>query len=635
MQQVMRYKRFLSENPYPRALIKYEQDSFSSVYLKHQGKNLLNFSSSDYLGLAKHPLLVARSKEYAEKFGIGSGSSRLVAGNLDIFETLERDLARALKKPAALILGTGYQTNTTVLEALLDKKVLSGDPILFCDRLIHTSIISSVRHFADVMRFRHNDLDHLQELLEKHHSTSRPLFILVESLYSMDGDQVNLTKLTQLAKEYGAMLYVDDAHSVGVNGSAGWGNAVDYADDVDTIMGTFSKGLGSFGGYIGCSETVKDYLINKCKGLIYSTALPLPVLGAISAAIELVPQLTTARQQLTKHTERVLAFFRENNLNSGASTSHIIPWVIGDVEQALYASELLKQEGILGVTIRPPSVPESQSRIRFCLTAAHEEQHINHLLDAILKVSRVLDNKRKIINRFNAAVETYELAADIQVICAKKLSELLPAVSANKILEIGCGTGLLSQYVIKQFPEANICLSDIASEMVGAVQQRFAHYNKVQTICMDGEALSLSPTYDLIVSATTLHWFSDLPRSLQNITDKLQPGGQFIFSVLGDRTLTEWKKACAGYQVMHGAPHFPSAQLLMDSLPGLKLTTETHSEEYANAHAFLKTLKKIGATATRPGYSVLPIAALRSLLRDLDTPFKVTYEVICGVYQKP
>jgi 8-amino-7-oxononanoate synthase len=376
------YQDFLDKNPYPRQLINYEN--------KYSEKNLINFSSNDYLGLSKHPLLIQRSQAYMQSHGIGVSSSRLVAGNIRLFDELEQKLAIALNKPTALIIGTGYQTNFTVLEALLDKTVLGHTPLVFCDRWCHNSIISSVCHYSEVNRFRHNDLAHLYDLLKAHHAASGQKFIIVESLYSMDGDRADLSALIRLAKLFNAFLYVDDAHSVGIYGDKGWGLASQFGGDIDIIMGTFSKGLGSFGGYIGCSETIKEYLTNKCKGLIYSTALPVPILGAISAAIEILPELTETRQRIINHAQKLLTFFRENKLNCGASASHIVPWIVGDAERTLLASQLLIQEGILGVTIRPPSVPVGQSRIRFCLSASHQNEHIEQLMRAILNVARQL-----------------------------------------------------------------------------------------------------------------------------------------------------------------------------------------------------------------------------------------------------
>lgn len=378
------YQEFLSHYTYPRSLksLAY-QPGFSNLYLQSQQQKFINFSSSDYLGLAQHPLLIQRAQEYAAQFGVGSSASRLVTGNFAFYENLENKLAHALKKPAALILGSGYQTNFSVIEALLDPAVLTTDPLIFCDKLCHASIYSILQKQKYVYRFRHNELTHLRLLLEKHAHATQPKFIFAESLYSMDGDVADLSALTQLARDHQAFLYVDDAHAVGVYGAEGWGRASEYAEDISLVMGTFSKALGSFGGYVGCSTIVRDFLINKCRGLIYSTGLSPAILGAISAAIELVPQLICEREKLWQTAAHVRQVFQTKNIPIGESTTHIIPWIIGDAHKTRQASALLEAHGILGVPILPPSVAVGKSRIRFCLSAAHTEQDIVCLLEAV------------------------------------------------------------------------------------------------------------------------------------------------------------------------------------------------------------------------------------------------------------
>lgn len=381
------YKKFIDENPYPRILKSFEpSQSSSSIYVVLNGQKLINFSSSDYLGLSRHPLLIKRSQDYVERYGAGSGASRLVSGNMDAYQQLESDLAQALHKPAALILGAGYQTNISVLEALLDASVLGEQPLVFCDRLCHVSMIASSRHLARLHRFRHNDINHLRQLLEKYSQSRQPKFILIESIYSMDGDQTNLAEMTALAKHFNALLYVDDAHSVGLYGQSGWGSATDYANDIPLIMGTFSKALGGYGSYIACSEIVKSFLVNKCRGLIYSTGLSPSVLGAISAAIELVPLIEERRERVAFYTQEIKQFFQENLMDYGQSSTHIIPWIIGDAKLTLKVTQLLEKEGILGVAIQPPTVPVGKSRIRFSLTAAHSEDDIESLKYAIKQV---------------------------------------------------------------------------------------------------------------------------------------------------------------------------------------------------------------------------------------------------------
>lgn len=385
------YTQFLANNPNPRQLKSYDLNpNHLGIYLEKNGKKLINFSSNDYLGLSKHPLLIEKAHHYSCLYGMSSSSSRSVTGNFFLYEKLEADLAKAIGKPSALILGSGYQTNISVLEALLDTTILKQEPLVFCDRLCHTSLLTGARYFTRIHRFQHNNLQHLQDLLEKYSHSERPKFILAESIYSMDGDQANLFELTRLAKQYEALLYIDDAHAIGVYGPLGWGKAAEYNNEIDIIMGTFSKALGSYGGYIACSLTMRNYLINRCKGLIYATGLSPAVLGAIAASIELIPQLENERQKLLAHGNKLRDFFKIHGLDCGQSSTHIIPWVIGDGKKTLRASELLEEGGILGAAIRPPSVPLGQSRIRFCLSAAHTSDDLEQLMDTIQKVERKL-----------------------------------------------------------------------------------------------------------------------------------------------------------------------------------------------------------------------------------------------------
>ena len=370
------YHYFLSNNRHPRELKRYDFEK------------LINFSSSDYLGLSQHPLLIARSQDYTQKFGVGASASRLVSGNLSIFHHLEEKIAAALHKPAALIMSTGYQANTSVLEALLDPNIVKSEPLVFCDKLCHSSLISSTRKITSIHRFRHNDVSHLALLLEKYAHDTRPKFIIIESIYSMDGDEVDFEKVIFLAKKYHAFLYVDDAHAIGVYGTLGFGKTVEYAADIDMIMGTFSKALGSAGAYIACSTVLRDYLLNQCKGFIYSTAPSPAVVGAMDAAWDILPTLEQERTRIKQYAERLRDFFKQHHLEYGTSTTHIVPWIIGDAEKTLHISELLLAQGILGTTIRPPSVPPGKSRIRFCLSAAHTEEDFMYLLHTIDYVIR-------------------------------------------------------------------------------------------------------------------------------------------------------------------------------------------------------------------------------------------------------
>jgi len=366
------YNAFLAHNAYPR------------VFPKVTG---LNFSSNDYLGLSKHPLLIARSQEYAEKWGVGAASSRLVAGNIPIYDELEAKLARFLRKPAALILASGYQTNTSVLEALLDPGILGQKAHVFCDRFCHNSLLAMTRHISHVHRFQHNDLSHLKRLLDQYANDASPRFIIIESLYSMEGDQADLPGVIALAKHYNAMLYVDDAHAVGIYGKEGAGLTADYPE-IDVVMGTFSKAMGSFGGYVATSLPLKNYLINRCKGLIYSTGLSPAILGAIAGALECVPKMQQERTQLWQKVDDLRQFFLSENMDIGRAHSPILPWIVGEANKTLLLSAKLKEQGIHAVTIRPPSVPYGKSRIRFCLSVSHRAEDIARLKESVAHVKR-------------------------------------------------------------------------------------------------------------------------------------------------------------------------------------------------------------------------------------------------------
>ena len=384
------YSRFLEGYAYPRQLRSYKTGSFPDTLVYRDGKELRDFSSNDYLGLAKHPYLIAKSQEFAKRWGTSSSSSRLVRGNLAIYEQLEETLADALGKECALILGSGFQANATIIEALLDEKILGAKPLVFCDKACHASIYSGLAQLSHFHRFRHNDLKQLKAQLEKTAASTQPKFIFVEVLYSMEGDHADLKALCELAAQHQALLYVDDAHGVGVEGEDGWGKSADFSDQVDLIMGTFSKALGSFGAYLACSKTLRDFLLHRCKGLIYSTGLAPPNLGAIAAALELLPSLQAERGALQLKAQRLRQCLSEQGLSYGQADSHIVPWIIGKADKTRLAAQLLEEQGILGAAIQAPTVPSSQCRIRFCLSALHSENDLDLLFSCIQKLKTKL-----------------------------------------------------------------------------------------------------------------------------------------------------------------------------------------------------------------------------------------------------
>ena len=342
------------------------------------GRSLIDASSNDYLGLSQHPLVKARAAEWAERHGAGAPASRLVTGTRDITLAVEQRLADFKRCEAALLFSTGFQANTTVIPALA--RVGDGETAIFSDALNHASIVHGCRLArARTQVFRHNDLDHLDQLLGQF--PGRKL-IVTESVFSMDGDRADLPALVQLAERHGAALYVDEAHATGVLGPQGRGLAAE-SGGVDVVMGTLGKAFGAFGAYIAGSRALIDYLVNSCPGFIYTTALPPAVLGAVDAALDLVPDMDQERAQLARNSQRLRDVLTHLNYDTLSSSTQIIPAVIGSEADALAAAQRLENAGVLTVAIRPPTVPEGTSRLRLTLHANLGEAGMQRLLNAV------------------------------------------------------------------------------------------------------------------------------------------------------------------------------------------------------------------------------------------------------------
>lgn len=342
-----------------------------------EGKSMLNCCSNDYLGLSKHPLLRERADEFMARFGAGSTASRHICGNLSCFDGLEKKVADLKGSPSAIIMNAGYQSNIALLSTLADRNSL-----ILSDWLNHNSLIrGALLARCAVERFRHNDLAHLSQLLtESRKKSFSRILIVTESVFSMDGDRCDVEALIELANEFNAILYVDEAHATGVFGPRGMG--LTAGKKVDVVMGTFSKGCGAYGAYVSCSEKMREYLINCCQGLIFTTALPPAVLGTIDAALELVPKMNAERAQLHAHADYLRSSLREMGWQTGASDTQIVPVVIGGEKDTMALSAFLEDRGIMATGIRPPTVPEGQSRIRLTLTALHTRQHVQVIIDA-------------------------------------------------------------------------------------------------------------------------------------------------------------------------------------------------------------------------------------------------------------
>lgn len=340
----------------------------------------VNFASNDYLALRFHPALIERARAWLEEYGAGSGASRLVTGNLDLFAGIESKIARLKGKPAALVMASGFQANASVLQALFDRNVLGAEPLVFSDRLNHASIhFGCTASGAREIRYRHGAAAHLGALLSQYQGDERPKFILTESVFSMDGDIAPLAEIARLAREHDAMLIVDDAHATGILGEGGRG----LSGEADVVIGTFSKALGGFGAYVACSSALRDYLINRCTGLIYSTALPPPVLGAIDAALDLVPSLQAERAHVAALAERFRLSAKALGFDVGASATQIVPLFVGTNQAALTLSKRLREVGYFATAIRPPTVPAGTARLRLAFTAAQADADVDGLLGVL------------------------------------------------------------------------------------------------------------------------------------------------------------------------------------------------------------------------------------------------------------
>ncbi len=377
------YSKYLEQNRNASLLRHlYNCSHPSPGHIKINQKTYVNFSTNDYLGLSQHPNLTQKACEYTKLYGVGSASSRLVTGNIEVFQNIEKKVADLKNTETSLIMVSGFQANATVLQALFDKNVLKTQPLVFSDRLNHSSM-----HFgcasAQVrqIRYRHLDTNHLEDQLKKHIKNDAPKFILTESVFSMDGDIAPMGKICSLAKQYQCIVICDDAHATGILGDNGSG----LSGQADIIIGTFSKAMGSMGAYVACSKTIQDYLINRCTGLIYSTGLSPMVLGAIDAALDLLPELNDER----KKTQGLASYFRTEvarlDLDTAGSMSQIVPVIVEDADKALKLSEYLKNNGYWVSAIRPPTVPQGTSRLRFSFCPHHKTEDIDHVLNLFQK----------------------------------------------------------------------------------------------------------------------------------------------------------------------------------------------------------------------------------------------------------
>lgn len=351
--------------------------------LERGGRTLIDFSSNDYLGLARHPLLAERAREWTGRHGTGSGASRLVTGTSEAHLALEQRIARFKHAEAALVFASGWQANAAVIPAIA--AAIPG-LALFTDKLNHASMHAGVA-IAGLRqhRFRHNDLAHLEQLLATRGADAPARLILTESVFSMDGDRADLAALRAIADRHDAALYIDEAHATGVLGPQGAGLCAALPGGVDLAMGTFSKAMGGFGAYVAGSQAMIDYLVNAASGFVFTTAPPPAVLGAIDAALDLVPAMDAERAHLAALSDRLRRGLAALGIDHGASSTQIVPAMVGAEADAMALSARLEAAGMLATAIRPPTVPAGSSRLRIALRATHSEGDVDALLAALGK----------------------------------------------------------------------------------------------------------------------------------------------------------------------------------------------------------------------------------------------------------
>ncbi len=355
-------------------------ESGTGPTIQHAGREVILLSSNDYLGLATHPEVIRAAIQATEQYGVGSGASRLVSGTLPPHADLETSLATFKGTEAAVLFGAGYLANIGVIPNLIGQGGL-----ILADRLCHASLIDGCRlSHADFRVFHHRDCAHLESLLRRRRA-NRSTLIITEGLFSMDGDLAPLSDLVSLAERYEATLYVDDAHGTGIMGPTGRGTIehCGLEQRIPLHMGTLGKALGSHGAYIVGPNDVIQYLINVARPFIFTTALPPAVAAAASTAITVMQREPERRMRLWSNRERLFNGMQQLGFRMTQTVSPILPILVGDADAASVFAERLLAHGIYATAIRPPTVREGTSRIRFTVTSEHSADQIDEALHAL------------------------------------------------------------------------------------------------------------------------------------------------------------------------------------------------------------------------------------------------------------
>lgn len=350
------------------------------------GRRMIMVGSNNYLGLTNHPKVKEAAIDAIKKFGSGCAGSRFLNGTLNIHVELEEKLARFIRKEAALVFSTGFQVNLGVISALAGR-----DDIVIIDKMDHASIIDGCRlSYGEVNKFRHNDMADLERLLEQNDGHGK--LIVVDGVFSMEGDVVNLPEVVRLARAYGARLMVDDAHGIGVLGRTGRGTAEHFGleNEVDLIMGTYSKALASIGGFIAGSEEVIHYIKHSARSLIFSASPPPASIAAVSAAIDIIESEPERIERLWQNTRKMLSGFKSLGFEIGPSETPIIPVLVGDNIMAFKMAMLLQEEGVFANVVVSPAVPDGKALIRTSYMATHTDEQLDKVLTSFEKVGKAL-----------------------------------------------------------------------------------------------------------------------------------------------------------------------------------------------------------------------------------------------------
>ena len=354
------------------------------VYLN--GRKMIMVGSNNYLGLTNHPKVKEAAIEAVKKYGTGCAGSRFLNGTLDIHVALEEKLARFMRKEAALVFSTGFQVNLGVISALCTK-----DDIVVIDKMDHASIIDGCRlSYAEVKKFRHNDMDDLERVLCA--SGEAAALVVVDGVFSMEGDIARLPQVAEVAHKSGARVMVDDAHGIGVLGKTGRGTCEHFGleDKVDLIMGTYSKSLASIGGFVSGDADVIHYIKHSARSLIFSASPPPASVAAVSAALDIIENEPERIEQLWRNTHKMMDGLRGMGYETGPTETPIIPVLVGDSETAFRMVLMLQDEGVFANVAVSPAVPNGKALIRTSYMATHTDEHMDIVLAAFEKVGKAI-----------------------------------------------------------------------------------------------------------------------------------------------------------------------------------------------------------------------------------------------------